>query len=56
MVARGAEQFARILAAGIPLRLALDLPIGRLALRVAVYDPTTAHAGFLEIPIMVTGR
>jgi VWFA-related protein len=51
-----AEQFARTMAAGIPLRLALDLPAGQIALRVAVYDPATAHAGSLEIPMTIAPR
>jgi hypothetical protein len=51
-----AEQFAQTLSTGIPLRLALDIPTGQIALRVAVFDPATSHAGSLEIPMTVAAR
>jgi VWFA-related protein len=48
-----AEQFAHVMSAGIPIRFPLDLPEGRLTLRVAVHDMGAGRAGSLEIPVMV---
>jgi hypothetical protein len=36
-----------------PHRMAIDLPVGEIALRVVVYDPAASRAGSLEIPIEV---
>ena len=51
-----AEPFAHAMAAGIPMRFGLDLPEGRLSLRVAVHDLGAGRAGSLEIPVIVAGR
>jgi VWFA-related protein len=51
-----ADQFARTMATGIPIRLALDLPEGRLTLRIAVHDLDARHAGSLEIPVTVAAK
>ena len=47
------EQFAHVMAAGIPIRFPMDLPEGRLSLRVAVHDMGAGRAGSLEIPVLV---
>jgi VWFA-related protein len=44
------EQYAGILASGIPIRLALDLPPHRVFLRIAVHDLTSGRVGSIEIP------
>ena len=57
-----AAQVERLLSAGnsVPVRLALDLPAGDVALRIVVLDSASAKTGSLEIPIQVssgqTGR
>jgi len=43
------EKFAQIMKAGIPLRMALDLPPGPACLRIAVHDLNTDRAGSLEV-------
>jgi len=45
------EKFAQIMKAGIPLRMALDLPPGPAFLRIAVHDLNTDKAGSLEVPV-----
>ena len=45
------EQYMEILATGLPVRLALDLPAGGYWLRVAVRDRVTGRIGSLEIPL-----
>jgi len=45
------EQYARALAAGISIRMALDLPVGRAWLRIAVHDLNADRAGSLEAPV-----
>jgi VWFA-related protein len=42
------EQYARALATGISIRMALDLPVGRAWLRIAVHDLNADRAGSLE--------
>jgi hypothetical protein len=44
------EQYAGILANGIPIRLALDLPPHRVFLRIAVHDLASGKVGSIEIP------
>jgi hypothetical protein len=39
----------------VPVRLALDLPAGGVALRVMVYDPASARTGSVGIPVQVLG-
>lgn len=47
------DQYTQLLAArtGIPVRFAIDLPPGPMALRIAVYDPASARVGSLEIAL-----
>ena len=49
------EQYHQLTASGgaIPERLALDLPAGEIGLRIVLFNPTTAKAGSLEIPLDV---
>jgi len=47
------QRYARVMATGIPVRLALDLPVGQISLRVAVHDLAAGRAGSLEIPVLV---
>jgi hypothetical protein len=47
------QHYARIMATGIPVRLALDLPAGQISLRIAVRDLAASRAGSLEIPVAV---
>ena len=51
--AKGYERL-RAAEADIPVQLALDLPPIDVALRIVVYDPSTARTGSLEIPVQVT--
>jgi VWFA-related protein len=51
-----ANQYAQILAQGIPLRLAIDLPAGQRFLRIAVHDKNADNVGALEVPVMVTEK
>jgi VWFA-related protein len=50
------ERYARAMATGIPIRLALDLPVGQVSLRIAVRDLAAARAGSLEIPMTVEAK
>jgi VWFA-related protein len=50
------EQYMEILKTGLPVRLALDLPAGGYALRVAVRDRVTGRIGSLEVPLAVAGK
>jgi VWFA-related protein len=50
------EQYAQALTAGIPARLAIDLPQGEAFLRIAVHDLNAGRAGSLEIPLSVPAR
>jgi VWFA-related protein len=47
------QRYARVMATGIPVRLALDLPLGQISLRIAVHDLSAGRAGSLEIPVAV---
>jgi VWFA-related protein len=55
-VALRPEQYAGILATGLPLRMQLDLPAGRAFLRVAVKDISADHSGSLEVPLAVAAK
>jgi VWFA-related protein len=55
-VALRPEQYAGILATGLPLRMQLDLPAGREYLRVAVKDVSADHSGSLEVPVAVAAK
>ncbi len=52
------EQYVRIMATNAPIRyrLALDLPKGPIALRIAVYNLSAGTIGSLELPITVAAR
>ncbi len=43
------QQYAGILVNGIPIRLALDLPVERVFLRIAVHDLNSGRVGSLEV-------
>jgi VWFA-related protein len=48
------DQYARIMTGEThlaPHRMVIDLPSGDVALRIAIYDPSTARAGSLEVPL-----
>jgi hypothetical protein len=45
------ESYARVVADGVPLRLALDLPVGQSFLRIVVYDLDAGKVGSLEVPV-----
>jgi hypothetical protein len=47
------EQFERTLANGIHVRMPLDLPSGRVSIRIAVHDIGAGHAGSLEVPLQL---
>jgi hypothetical protein len=49
------QQYQHVQATGssVPVRLALDLPAGGVAMRVVVYDPASARSGSVEIPVQV---
>jgi hypothetical protein len=48
------EQFTQTVANGIRLRMALDLPAGRISLRIAVHDIAAGRAGSLEVPLTIS--
>jgi VWFA-related protein len=50
------EQFENTLANGIRLRMALDLPVGQFALRIAVDDVNGGRTGSLEVPLTIASR
>lgn len=47
------ESYKRMMASGIPERLALDLPAGKFTLRIVVYDPAASRTGSLVVPVTV---
>jgi len=47
------QHYARVLAAGTPVRLALDLPAGENTLLIAIQDTAANRAGSIEIPVAV---
>lgn len=47
------EEFAERMKTGVRGRLALDLPVGALSLRVVVEDLIAGKAGSLEVPLVV---
>ena len=47
------DGYAGVMADGVPVRLALDLPAGRCFLRIAVYDLDAGTVGSLEVPLAV---
>ncbi len=50
------EIYARVLATGIPVRMALDLPEGEVRLHMAVHDLTAARIGSLEVPLKIAAQ
>jgi VWFA-related protein len=50
------EQFAQLLAKGIRMRVALDLPVGPVSLRIAVCDVGAGRTGSLEVPMDIAAR
>jgi VWFA-related protein len=48
--------YEQALAAGVPLRLALDLPIGQFSLRIAAFDLAGLRTGSLEVPVVVAAK
>jgi VWFA-related protein len=50
------DEYSAVLSSGIPVRLALDLPPGQFALRVAVHDLEAGRAGSLEVPLTVAAK
>lgn len=52
------QQYEQVVDSGrtIPLRLAMDLPVGEVALRVVIYEPASARVGSLEIPVKVADK
>lgn len=47
------QRYARVMATGIPVRLAIDLPMGQFSLRIAVHDVAAGRVGSLEVPVTV---
>ena len=45
--------YARIMAKGLPVRLALDLPPGQITLRIVVHNPSASRNGSLEVPLTI---
>jgi hypothetical protein len=50
------EQYSHSISAGIPMRMALDLPAGNASLRIAVHDLNKGGVGSLEIPVADPSR
>jgi VWFA-related protein len=50
------EQYAHTMATGLPFHLAIDLPAGQLALRIAVHDSASGNIGSVEIPLAVATK
>jgi VWFA-related protein len=48
------QRYARAIATGTPVRLALDLPAGEDILRIAIQDTAANRAGSIEIPVAVS--
>lgn len=50
------DQFAFVAKNGLPIRFAIDLPAGKIALRVVVNEIRNGKIGSLEVPITVNGK
>jgi VWFA-related protein len=50
------DQYSSVISSGIPVRLAIDLPPGQFALRIAVHDLSAGRAGSLEVPLTVAAK
>ncbi len=55
-LALSAGQFAQLLATGLPVRLALELPAGNDSLVIAVYDLNSGRVGSMEIPLAAPAK
>jgi hypothetical protein len=51
-----AKHYDRVMATGIPVRLALDLPAGQISMRIVVHDLVAGRVGSLEIPLAVESK
>jgi hypothetical protein len=45
--------YAQVLQYGIPMHQEIDLPVGRLFVRVVVHDATSDRVGAIEVPVVV---
>jgi VWFA-related protein len=45
--------YAQVLKFGIPMHQEIDLPVGRMFVRVAVHDMTSDRVGAIEVPVVV---
>ena len=50
------NQYASVLARGLPVRMALDLPAGHVFLRIVIHDRSADHSGALEVPLAVPAK
>ena len=51
-----ADIYKRRLETGIPIRTVIDLPSGKVFLRIAVRDVAGSHIGSTEIPLQIAGK
>jgi VWFA-related protein len=51
-----AGQYSQIMASGLPVRLAMEMPGGQDFLVIAVHDLNSARVGSIEIPLAVPAR
>jgi hypothetical protein len=50
------KQYQEAMTNGLHARIPLDLPAGRISLRIAVQDLTAGRAGSMEVPLAVAAR
>lgn len=50
------DQYAHLMASGVPVRMALDLPAGEGSLRIAVHDIEGVRVGSIEVPLLVSAK
>lgn len=50
------DQYTRLMAGNIPALIALDLPSGKIALRIVIVDQTGGRAGSLEVPLTIASK
>jgi VWFA-related protein len=55
-IALSASQYGQIMASGLPVRLAMELPRGNDFLVIAVHDMNSAKVGSIEIPLAVPDK
>jgi hypothetical protein len=46
-----AAQYAQIMAGGVPVRVAIDVPSAPTSLVIAVHDHVSSHVGSIEVPL-----